>query len=437
MWPYHPELLATPVPRYTSYPTAAEFHDGLNAQDAIAALETTSGDVSLYIHIPFCETICWYCGCNTSKAGRRDRVTGYLDALHQEIALVGAHLPSSARVVRVAFGGGSPNAIQPVDFVRLLDLLTLHFRLSDPLISIEMDPRSFTDSWVEVLAGSHITRASLGVQTISAHLQRAIGRIQPAEDIVRAVEGLRKAGVRSLNFDLMYGLPGQDRDDLDSALAFADEQRADRIALFGYAHVPHLIARQRKIAAEALPDQAERFAMAMHGHERLVADGYIPVGFDHFALPDDPMAHAAQSGRLYRNFQGFTDDAAPVLLGLGASAISEFPGLLLQNEKNTGRYRMMLSQGCWPASRGRRRDASDQERAAIIEQLLCQGRAQMRADLLAETLPALAPFIRRGLASVADDALVLVPEALPYARSIAARFDSYRDFSAQRFSSAV
>ena len=437
MWPYHPDLLATAVPRYTSYPTAAEFGDGVGAEDHARALGSVAGEVSLYVHIPFCEKICWYCGCNTSTANRPGRVASYLDALHREIALVGARLPSWARVGRVAFGGGSPNAIQPIDFVRLLDLLTLHFRLTDPVLSIEIDPRMFSPDWVEVLAGSRITRASLGVQTTAPHLQRAIGRVQPEADIARTVEGLRKAGVQSLNFDLMYGLPGQSQADLTATLDFSRAQDADRIALFGYAHVPHLIARQRKIADDALPGQAERFAMAAHGYEQLSEAGYVPVGFDHFARPGDPLAMATVNGRLHRNFQGFTDDAAPVLVGLGASAISQFPDLLIQNEKNTGRYRMMLSQDRLPASRGIGRNAQDRERAAIIEALLCTGQARVDPVLLQAAQPRLAPFVERGLVVIRPGEIVFAPTALPYARSIAAQFDGYREASPQRFSSAV
>jgi len=437
MWPYYPELLAAPVPRYTSYPTAAEFGNHVGPEDHARALASVAGEVSLYVHIPFCEKICWYCGCNTSTANRRDRVASYLDALHREIAQVGARLPSWAHVGRVAFGGGSPNAIQPIDFVRLLDLLTLHFRLTDPVLSIEIDPRIFSSDWVEVLAGSRIARASLGVQTTAPHLQRAIGRIQPQEDIARTVEGLRKAGVSSLNFDLMYGLPGQSREDLSGTLDFARDHGADRIALFGYAHVPHLIARQRKIAADALPGQAERFAMAALGHARLTEEGYCPVGFDHFALPGDPLAMATVNGRLHRNFQGFTDDAAPVLVGLGASAISHFPDLLIQNEKNMGRYRMMLSQDRLPASRGIVRSAQDRQRSIIIQDLLCHGRASVDPALLSVLQSRLAPFASKGLVAIGPAELTITPHGLPYARSIAAQFDAYREASPQRFSSAV
>ena len=325
MWPYHPDLLATPVPRYTSFPTAAEFGDGVGAADFAGVLEGTTGDVSLYVHIPFCEQICWYCGCNTGAANKTQRLTSYLETLHHEIALVGAHLPNIARIGRIAFGGGSPNAIPALEFVRLMDALTLHFGAARPELSIELDPRTLTPEWVAVLGHVGVTRASLGVQTLEPHLQAAIGRVQPLELIERVTADLRGAGVNSLNFDLMYGLPGQTMADLEATLDHTVRLGAERVALFGYAHVPHLIPRQKRIDAHDLPDQAQRFAMAAHGHELLLAAGYEPIGFDHFALPRDPLAVATREGRLHRNFQGFTDDGAPVLLGLGASAISMFP----------------------------------------------------------------------------------------------------------------
>ena len=442
MWTYHSQLLTAPVPRYTSYPTAAEFADGAFEDDLVQALETAQGDISLYVHIPFCEKICWYCGCNTAAANRAGRVESYLDALHREIALVARHLPSGARVTRIAFGGGSPNGIAAIDFVRLMDALTLHFALGSqsftrPAISVELDPRSLHREWAEVIAAVGVTHASLGVQTFADDLQRAIGRVQSPDLIAASTRLLRESGVTSLNFDLMYGLPGQELGQLEDSLVRSVALGADRIALFGYAHVPHLIARQRRIDASALPGPRMRFDMAVFGHRFLTDAGYEPVGFDHFAKPADALAKAARDGHLRRNFQGFTDDQAPVLIGLGASAIHSFPGVLVQNEKNTGRYRMMLSQGRLPGTRGVRRSVQDRRRGAIIEALLCQGRARIDADLRIETCATLRPFVDAGVCRYEGEELVIAPEGRPYARGIAARFDSFRQGSLGHFSAAV
>ena len=437
MWPYHPELLETPVPRYTSFPTAAEFAGDVGEADLLDALEDASGEVSLYVHIPFCEKICWYCGCNTAAANRASRLTSYMDALYREIELVAARLPQGARIRRIAYGGGSPNALAPEEFVRLHAQLARNFGFTDPVVSVELDPRSLTRAWEQALREVGTSHASMGVQTFAPRLQVAIGRVQPLDMISRSVDILRKAGVHSLNFDLMYGLPGQTMDDLAHSLGHAAAFNADRIALFGYAHVPHMIPRQRRIDASALPGVEQRFHMAQAGYRQLVDEGYSPVGFDHFALPGDPLAQAAMSGHLRRNFQGFTEDQAPVLIGLGASAIGSFPGLLAQNEKNSGRYRMLLSQDQLPVTLGKRRSRDDQRRGEVIEALLCTGRARIDATLMLEAQQRLSPYIEAGLCGFAGGMLTIASSALPYARSIAAAFDPYRQHSPRRFSSAV
>jgi oxygen-independent coproporphyrinogen-3 oxidase len=436
MWTYHPELLAKPVPRYTSYPTAADF--GPLEQGAIErAIAEASGDISLYLHIPFCEQICYYCGCNTGKSGKRARVESYLAALHQEIGTVASLLPDDARVRRVAFGGGSPNAILPEEFLALVTSLYAHLPMFAPAWSIELDPRSLTPQWGPVLRDVGITRASMGVQTFAHHCQRAIGREQSLTMICRGVDTLRRAGVTSLNFDLMYGLPHQSEADLEDSLEQTVKLGADRIAVFGYAHVPHLVPRQTMIPAEALPGAAARFTMASQAHEYLTAAGYDAIGFDHFALPADPMARAVHAGTLRRNFQGFTDDPSEVLIGLGASAISGFPGLLAQNEKHTGRYRQLSHEGRLSAGHGIARSPDDRQRGAVIEALLCFGEATLPPVLLAGAQDRLTPFIDAGLAHLHADRLMIRPGGLPYARVIAALFDRYRAEASRTFSSAI
>ncbi|WOE75329.1 oxygen-independent coproporphyrinogen III oxidase [Alterisphingorhabdus coralli] len=440
MWTYHPDLLERPVPRYTSYPTAADFVDSVGVAEHEAALDGIAPGqcMSLYVHIPFCEQICWYCGCNTAKSNHVARLDSYLNALNAEIDLVAQRLSGNGRVKRIAFGGGSPNALGPLRFTRLLDMLMLSFRLENPLFSIELDPRSFTDDWARVIQGAQISHASLGVQTFDPELQQAIGRVQPKKDIIATVDALRRAGISSLNLDMMYGLPGQSRAELDSCLTQAIALQPDRIALFGYAHVPTLIPRQRQIDDSELPGATERFAMAKLGYERLVDAGYYPVGFDHFALPHDRLAKVAKSGILRRNFQGFTDDQSDVLLGLGASAISEFPDLIVQNAKNIGDYRRRLEAGGLSSSRGIRRTLDDQRRAAIIADILCHGSADLSAlHDGGGNCGQLAPFMERGLVTYHDYVLRLAPEGLPYARAIAAQFDSYRNLAPKVLSSAI
>lgn len=438
MWPYHPQLLERPVPRYTSFPTAAEFTPGVGASQQQSAIEQARGDVSLYVHIPYCREICWYCGCNTGAAGREQRLAAYLEALEVEIALVARALPADARVRRIAFGGGSPNALHPIGFLRLLDRLLTSFAAAPDVLSVELDPRGLDPGWGEVLSRAGITHASLGVQTFDPQVQAAIGRVQPEAEIVAAVDMLRTAGVRSLNFDLMYGLPHQNDAVLDATLATAIALAPERIALFGYAHVPHLIPRQRRIDATALPGTAQRFAMAARGASRLVDAGWQAVGFDHFALPHDDLAVAARDGTLRRNFQGFTDDTAEQVIGLGASAISSFPELLVQNEKNAGRYRMRLSQEQLTGAVGVTRTREDRERALLIEDLLC-GRDADASLFLPDTAfeKMLAPFEKAGVIRQEGGLLKQTAASAPYVRSIAALFDPYRAAAPKRFSSAI
>ena len=339
MWPYYPELLATPVPRYTSYPTAAEFHDGVGCEEQHRGLRAVSSSepVSLYFHIPYCREICWYCGCNTGRANRAQRLVSYLASLHREIEKVGEILGGRGQVERVALGGGSPNAISAVQFRALVAAIKEAFPSAKHATwSIEIDPRGFEEDFAGAIEEAGFARASLGVQTFDPVIQSKIGRVQPAEMIDRAIALLRAAGVSSLNVDLMYGLPGQTRGHLLNSVTKSLDAGADRMAVFGYAHVPELIARQRRIDATALPDAKERFAQAEEARALLIKRGWSAVGFDHFARPGDPLERAAKSSRVRRNFQGFTDDPCDTLIGIGASAISRFPNALVQNEHNAG-----------------------------------------------------------------------------------------------------
>ncbi|MEQ1726306.1 MAG: oxygen-independent coproporphyrinogen III oxidase [Sphingopyxis sp.] len=438
MWPYHPDLLARPVPRYTSYPTAVEFDESVGAEVQENAIRAVLQPVSLYLHIPFCEQICWYCGCNTGAANRTQRLASYLDALDQEVDLVAGLLPKGTPIGRIAFGGGSPNAIAPLAFVRLLDRVMTAFGAAAPDISVEIDPRGLSQEWMRVLGATGVTHVSMGVQTLNGDIQARIGRVQPQQMIADATASLRGAGIGSINFDLMYGLPGQSLSDLTETLDATIAMVPERIALFGYAHVPHLLPRQRRIDASALPDQAARFEMAAMGFERLSAAGYVPVGFDHFALPSDGLARAAEGGSLRRNFQGFTDDSSEVLLGMGASAISNFPELIVQNEKNAGRYRMLISGDKLAGERGVWRSEDDRARGNIIEGILCGRAANIAAYRNApDIMEGLAPFIARDLVRLDGDMLWPTAHTRPYARAIAVLFDTNRNVHKIEFSSAI
>jgi oxygen-independent coproporphyrinogen III oxidase len=440
MWPYHPDLFETPVPRYTSYPTALEFSDQVGEADMLTALEAvdTRTGISLYVHIPYCKEICWYCGCNTGAANREHRLQTYLEALEMEIAHVARVLGGRGKVRRVAFGGGSPNAIPPIAFVRLVDRLATQFSGGKLDISVELDPRALTQDWIRVLALAGVTRVSFGVQSFSESIQSRIGRIQPVAMIEQAVKDLRQHGTTSINFDLMYGLPGQSLAVLEETLDHVIRMRPERIALFGYAHVPTMFPRQKRIAVDGLPGLEERFQQAARGFERLVAAGYVAVGFDHFALPDDPLAKAAGAGMVHRNFQGFSEDDCDVLIGFGASAISSFPHLHVQNERAAGPYRDRVAAGELPVWRGVRRSADDRSRGQLIEQMLANGRCDLPPDLAdAPMRERLDRFCSLGLVEMKGQHIALAPDGLPYARAIAASFDAYRSSAARNHAPAI
>jgi oxygen-independent coproporphyrinogen III oxidase len=371
MWQFHPELLETPVPRYTSYPTAAEFHDGLGSAHMIEALDTIEPGtrVSLYLHIPFCEKICWYCGCNTGAANRSNRLDAYLDALREEIAMVAGRIGARTRISHIAFGGGSPNALSAKAFQTLVLDVRRSFNARDAVLSTELDPRGMNRDWADMLSELGASKVSLGVQTLAPHIQRAIGRIQSIELVEQVMEWLRDANIGSINFDLMYGLPGQTRADLRETLHSTIAMAPDRVALFGYAHVPQLIPRQRRIDVTVLPDSAQRFQQAELGHRSLVSSGYAAVGFDHFARPDDPLACAARMGTLRRNFQGFTDDPAEILIGIGDQQLSgPYSAEREEWRRLPDEDRRRLSSGCARHDANRRRSLSrgDHRKPALL-----------------------------------------------------------------------
>lgn len=444
---YLPALAARAVPRYTSYPTAAEFAPVVGAGDQVAALDAIApgAPVSLYLHIPYCEQICWYCGCNTGAVGRPQRLDVYRAAIEAEIASVAARM--RGRVTAVHFGGGSPNALSPEAFADICCTLRQRFDIApDAHWAAEIDPRFFDRGHAYAFARAGIERISVGAQTFAPLVQAAIGRIQPFARVAAAIAEARSAGIERINLDLMYGLPGQTLDDIAATVAAARRLAPDRVAMFGYAHLPAMLPRQRRIDATKLPGAEARFWQRALAHDLWVEAGFDAIGFDHFARPDDSLAMAARTGALRRNFQGFTDDRATTLIGLGASAISQFDGVIVQNEKHVGRYRMAVLGGDLAGVRGVRRDPHDVAAGTVIERLLCDGHVDAAAIAAAHAMTAeqlchdpalLDELAGQGAITRQGWSVAVTPLGAPYARLAAAAFDRYRAVSRGQFSAAV
>ncbi|MDH3769984.1 MAG: oxygen-independent coproporphyrinogen III oxidase, partial [Nitrospirota bacterium] len=377
------ELLAKyggPVPRYTSYPTAPHFHPGIDA----AAYRRWLGDLpddaplSLYLHIPFCHSLCWYCGCHTTVARRHQPVTEYLDLLRREIELVADAARAGHRVSHLHLGGGTPTMLRPDELMRLRETLEEAFDFdADADCAVEIDPRGLERATIDALAAIGINRASIGVQDVTPEVQRAVNRWQPIEVTTQVVGWLRSAGIVAINLDLMYGLPRQTEAHLGATIDAVLDLAPQRIALFGYAHVPWMKRHQRLIDSDTLPGPAERTAQFELATTRLVEAGYVAIGLDHFARADDALVKARQVGGLRRNFQGYTTDAAPALLGFGASAIGSLPQGYVQNAVPLPAYREALRDGRLPAVRGIAIDDEDRIRRAIIERLMCEFRVDL------------------------------------------------------------
>jgi oxygen-independent coproporphyrinogen-3 oxidase len=431
-----------PAPRYTSYPSAPHFSADVSPERCSEWLAALPGDarLSLYVHVPYCRRICWYCGCNTNAAHPGDTVD-YSATLMEEIELVAA-LAGADRVSELHWGGGTPNILTPEEFMRLFHHLVFWFDFDEGFAhSIEIDPRHLTTELAAAYAAARMTRASIGVQTLAPHVQEAIGRVQPYEKVVEAVEALRRAGVDQLNFDLMYGLPHQTLDDLLNTLQLATALEPDRIALFGYAHVPWFKRRQRVIGEASLPGAEARFEQAEAARAALQALGYAAIGIDHYARPDDPLARAAQRGAMRRNFQGYVTDIPHAILGLGPSAISTFPQGYTQNEASIGAWRRAIGAGRLAVARGHALSAEDMRRAGIIERLMCAfaidlapygGRAAFEREL-----EALAPLAADGLVRIDGDRLTIPDEMRPFSRLVAQAFDAYAVAAPAQHSRAV
>ena len=431
------------APRYTSYPTAPHFSPAIGASTYADWLDALAPDasLSLYLHVPYCARLCLYCGCHTKIVQRRAPVDAYAELLAQEIELVAARTRRQ-RVASIHWGGGTPSMLGPERLTALSDLIARRFdcaRVNEH--AIEIDPRQCDRALVQALAAIGVNRASLGVQELAPHVQRAIGRVQPFETVAASVALLRAAGIADLNFDLMYGLPHQSAQDLHDTILRADTLRPDRIALFGYAHVPWLKTHQRLIDAAALPGAAERLAQSEIARGTLLALGYVPVGLDHFARPQDSLARAAADGRLRRNFQGYTTDAADALIGIGVSAIGRLPQGFVQNAPDLGAYGRAIAAGAFATARGIALSADDRLRGAVIERLMCDFAVDLDtitgARELHDAMAALQPLMHDGLVAFTGSRLTVTAAGRPFVRLVAAAFDAYLARGTARHSRAV
>ncbi|WP_339930198.1 oxygen-independent coproporphyrinogen III oxidase [uncultured Brevundimonas sp.] len=452
MTPLSDRLLAyatRALPRYTSYPTALAFQPAVDDADTRRWLgEIQSHDtLSIYAHIPFCERLCWYCGCHTSVPNGYARIARFFDQLKREIDLWGDALPDHAGTAHLHFGGGSPNSLNTSDFAELLALLALRFRLRPGAeVAVELDPGNLDREFARGLGAAGATRASLGVQTFDPGVQRLVNRIQPVEQVATAVEDLRGGGVAAINFDMMYGLPGQTCDNVTASMETALSLQPDRVALFGYAHVPWMKKHQAVIRDSDLADVSGRWAQAEAAEAVLSAHGYIRIGMDHYARPGDPMTARLAEGTLHRNFQGYTDDPSAVLIGVGPSAISSLPYAYAQNRLRVDDWAADIAAGRLPVGRQLETTSDDRLRRTVIERLMCDLQVDVGAVCLdhgreVSTLdPAIAAACSLepdGLCQVDGRRVCVPPDMARLVRVVAACFDNRSVIAPKRHSAAI
>jgi oxygen-independent coproporphyrinogen-3 oxidase len=423
------------VPRYTSYPTAPHFSPAIDQREYRQWLRMVPADqpASLYLHIPFCLQMCWYCGCHTTVTRRKAPVERYASVLAKEIELVAAELPMKLAIGHVHFGGGSPTLLAPGSIEAIVAQLREKFFIG-PLteMAVEIDPRTLTETVTEALERVGVDRASIGVQTFDPKVQAAINRLQPFRTVAETVARLRRRGIQRINFDLLYGLPFQTVASCVETVRRAVRLQPCRFAVFGYAHVPSVKLHQRKIDERTLPGAEEREEQFEAIAGVLARGGYVHVGLDHFALPSDELAKAAAAGTVHRNFQGYTTDACQTLLGFGASAIGTLAKGFVQNRTRTADYQKCILDGRLAVSRGFALSEDDRRRAAIIERLMCE----YRADVSAVDAP-LQLLEEEGLIRRTGSMVEVTDEARGLVRVVAAAFDAYLPSSAATHALAV
>ena len=429
-----------PGPRYTSYPTADRFIDAFGAADAWRVLAArskgaaASAPLSVYVHIPFCESVCYYCACNKVITKHHDRATEYLDALDTEIGLVRGALGAGQPVSQLHFGGGSPTFLSDAELDRVITSLRGAFVIATGAeISIEVDPRTVTPARLAHLRSLGFNRISFGVQDFDLQVQQAVHRVQPYESVRELMESARGLQFQSINADLIYGLPKQTPDSFARTVAQIGELRPDRIALYAYAHLPQRFKPQRRIIADDLPSAAQRVAMLGGAIAGFLARGYSYIGMDHFALPDDSLAAAKRQGRLHRNFQGYSTQPECDLIGLGVSAIGHVGASYQQNAKSLPEYYEALRAGQLPVVRGIALNHDDVVRRAVIMALMCQGRVEYESidqehmikmrEYFATELGHLEPLVEAGLVKIEAAAIQVTATGWYVVRAVAMVFD--------------
>lgn len=430
------------VPRYTSYPTAPHFGASLSPglfSDWIEAIPAGTA-ISLYLHVPFCRRLCWFCACRTQGTSSDEPVRAYTDTLKAEIALLKSRLAPGVHLSRLHWGGGTPTLLKP-DMIRdLADTVFDAVPMGDGAeFSVEIDPDEIDAERLDALAAAGLNRASIGVQDFDPDIQKAIGRIQSYELTKRVADMIRDRGVHSLNADILYGLPHQTQARISDSVQKLLTLSPDRVALYGYAHVPWMSRRQQLIPSDTIPAPQERLRLFETARDLFTWDGYREIGIDHFARPGDGLAVAADTGRLRRNFQGYTDDTAPILIGLGASSISRFPQGYAQNASATSVHTKAVRARQFSTHRGHVFAGEDLLRGRIIEALMCDfrvnraelvrdfGATPARIDALFDAAVAAFP----GMTTLDDKGLAIPPKARPLTRMIARGFDAYDQTKAQ------
>ena len=446
-----------PGPRYTSYPTADRFVEAFGEPDYLRALDqrrtgpaASARPLSLYVHIPFCESLCYYCACNKIITKHHDRSAPYLRYLSKEVDLHVQHIGAGQSVSQLHLGGGTPTFFSDDELGELMSMLRRNFNLvAGGEYSIEVDPRTVDETRLQTLARLGFNRRSFGVQDFDPLVQKAVHRVQPAEQVFALVEAARRIGFESINVDLIYGLPKQTPESFDRTLAQVAQLRPDRIALYGYAHLPERFTPQRRIVVVDLPGAANKVAMLARALAAFDAAGYDYIGMDHFALPDDALAVAKRQGRLHRNFQGYSTQPDCDLIGLGVSAISRVGPCYSQNAKTLDEYYDALRSNQLPVVRGLALTRDDLVRRAVIMSIMCHGRLSYESVALAHLIDvrsyfaveieALEGLARDGLVTLSEDGLEVTPLGWYFVRSVAMVFDRHlrADRNRERFSKVI